>query len=154
MSNVEEVFMVVRKYIPEKKYGFLCDGKNRQAFFHENLFDAGPGDAGPPPVSGEEVLVSVDFEAPSRNGVAKAINVRRIQSPYRLSGRIVSFNKEKGYGFAEVKGGNTYYIHRSEVIGGDVPQIDQEVTFYVSAKKRGARASYIELNKGLSADDI
>jgi cold shock CspA family protein len=153
MSKEQEVFMIVRKYLPTKNYGFLVDSDERQAFFHESCFERGRGDEGPPPVTDERVLVSVDFSNTGDKNVPRATRIRRIRDPYLLEGKVIAFNPDRGYGFIEGPQRISYYLHRSEIKGDESPEIGDTVRFYVGELKRGARASYVELNPGARSDE-
>ena len=146
----ENIFMKVRKYIPNKYYGFLIDSNNREAFFHTSVFEAGAAEDSPPPVPNEEVLVTINFDSNSKDKVQKASRVRRLQPPWHLEGVVSFFNAEKGYGFIETDDKITYYLHRSEVLGGTLPLVGRKCSFYTSQKIRGARASYITIELGVT----
>lgn len=153
MSKEQEVFMIVRKYLPNKNYGFLVDSNERQAFFHESCFERGSRDSSPPPVTGERVLVSVDFSNTGDKNVPRAVRIRRIREPYLLEGRVIAFSPDRGYGFIEGPERVSYYLHRSEIKGEESPEIGDTVRFYVGELERGARASYVELNPGATTND-
>lgn len=149
----ETIFMKIRKYIPDRYYGFLVDSMEREAFFHVSSFEAGMNEDNPPPVPNEEVLVTVDFENSKKEHVPRAKRVRRLQDPHKLTGKIISFNIDKGYGFVQTEDELTYYLHRSEVVDGTLPMVGRECVFYTSEKVRGARASYVEIKVGAIKDE-
>lgn len=148
-----DLFMRVRKYIQDRHYGFLSDNSGREAFFHASVFDGGAKEDSPPPVAGEEVLVDVDLDGTKEGVAARATRVRRLEEPKLLNGRVSSFNPERGFGFVEGEDGVTYYLHRSEVMGGRLPLSGLKVTFRVSEQKHRARACYVEVQIGASTDD-
>lgn len=149
----DDLFMKVRKYIHERHYGFLSDNQGREVFFHASVFDGGQKEGSPPPVAGEEVLVSVDFEGTSAEVAARASRVRRLAEPPLLEGVVSSFNSDRGFGFIEGEDEITYYLHRSEVLDGRLPLSGAKVHFRVSQQKHRARACYVDVQLGAVVDD-
>lgn len=149
----DDLFMKVRKYIHERHYGFLSDNQGREVFFHASVFDGGQKEGSPPPVAGEEVLVSVDLEGTSAEVAARASRVRRLAEPPLLEGVVSSFNSDRGFGFIEGEDEITYYLHRSEVLDGRLPLSGAKVHFRVSQQKHRARACYVDVQLGAVVDD-
>jgi cold shock CspA family protein len=132
--------MTVDKYIPEGMYGFVTDGDQR-LFFHLENFDPGPyeGAHPVPPVAGEDVDVELVGED------NKVERVHRLDTPARVDGVVDWFDSAKGYGFALGTDGRTYFLHRSEVLGGRLPLPGRGVRFYTTDKRR---ACFVEMVEG------
>ena len=50
-----------------------------------------------------------------------------------LQGVVDWFDEPKGYGFVKSDAGETYYMHRSEVLEGRLPIGGRRVSFYVQS---------------------
>ena len=128
----------VRRYIPEKRYGFLLsEAGDVEVFFHLTVF-SGPTTV--PPLTGE----AVDYEL-EEGGGTRALSVARSNAPLHLEGTVASYDPVRGYGFITTDRGG-YYLHKSEVIGGAIPAVGSAVHFYatdttVAGKK--PRACYV-----------
>lgn len=125
---------VVRRYLPEKRYGFILTGEV-EAFFHLSVFD---GQGPIPPLSGEEV----EYELGEGT---RAVSVVRMNVPLSLEGSVSSYDPVRGYGFIATDSGQ-YYLHKSEVIGGGIPSVGYRVHFYTtgdSGSSKKPRACYV-----------
>ena len=130
--------MTVDKYIPDGMYGFVTDGDER-LFFHLQSFDPGTYE-GPhpiPPVAGEDV--EVEFSE------GKITKIHRVDTPFCVDGVVDWFDSSKGYGFALGTDGNTYYLHRSEVLDGRLPLPGRGVRFYTTDKRRACFVEMVEV---------
>lgn len=126
----------VLKYIPQNLYGFVQEG-DRVIFFHLSVFKPGNSQT-VPPIAGESVDV---IFAPS----GKILAVCRSQDPVRSEGIVVSFDQKTGYGFIRTDSGKTFFLHRSEIIGGKLPIPKQKVSFYEGSRNGKPRACYVEI---------
>lgn len=126
----------VRRYLPEKRYGFiLSEAGDVEVFFHLSVF-SGPTTV--PPLTGEEV--EYELEEGTR-----ASTVVRCEAPLHLEGAVSSYDPVRGYGFITTDRGG-YYLHKSEVVGGGVPAVGSGVHFYTtggSASGKKPRACYV-----------
>lgn len=126
----------VRRYLSEKRYGFiLSEGEDVEVFFHLTVF-SGPTPV--PPLTGEEV----EYEL---GDGTRASSVTRLVPPLHLEGSVVSYDPVRGYGFVGTPSGQ-YYLHKSEVLGGMIPSVGSEVHFYAtsnSAPGKKPRACYV-----------
>lgn len=124
----------IRRYLPEKRYGFILDGEV-EVFFHLTVFE---GQGAIPPLTGEEV----EYELSEGT---RAASVLRASAPLHLEGSVASYDPVRGYGFITTPSGQ-YYLHKSEVIGGGVPAVGSRVHFYTtggSASGKKPRACYV-----------
>ena len=129
----------VRRYLTDKRYGFLSplDG-GKDVFFHLSVFDPC---GGPPPIANELVTFTQLEEG------AKALKVVRDVVPTHETGKITSYDPLKGYGFIAVEGGQRY-LHKSEVVGGIIPAVGSMVHFYVTESAstgKSPRACYVAI---------
>jgi len=131
----------VKKYFPDRLYGFLRDDLGDEVFFHVGVFDPAGWDQ-PPPIAGEWVEAEVG-ERESASKAPRAKSVKRLEKPQILSGVVESFNQDRGWGFAKGSDGTSYYLHRSEVVEGKLPMKEMGVTFYAGFKKDRPRACYV-----------
>ena len=133
----------VRRYLTEKRYGFAVpEGGGGEVFFHCSVFEPG---SGPPPIAGE----SVDFELDETVNGSRAKRVERLTASPNLVGTVVSYDPVKGYGFVSTSSGS-FYLHKSEVLGGAVPAVGSRVGFYStldSVLGKSPRACYISVLK-------
>lgn len=68
------------------------------------------------------------------------------QEPTRLSGSIIKWIPEKGFGFIQGQDGHEYFFHRSAVRQGLATlQGGQAVTFVSATSPKGPRAEDVEL---------
>lgn len=141
------VRMEIHRYLAAKMYGFLRSEDGREAFFHLASFDAGPwGEEPPPPISGEEVEVRIDFDSSSGKKAPRALRVTRCNPPQLLRGKVEKFYTVRGYGFIQC-GEESYFLHRSEVMENRVPQPDDVVEFYPGLRDGNPRACYVRILK-------
>lgn len=128
----------VRRYLPEKRYGFvLSEAGDLEVFFHLSVFS---GPTAVPPLTGE----TVEYEL-EEGGGTRAVSVVRCDTPLHLEGTVASYDPVRGYGFITTDRGG-YYLHKSEVVGGVVPAVGSRVTFYsipASASGKRPRACYV-----------
>lgn len=136
--------MQIVLYAPDKMYGF-AEGEGHKVFFHVECFVFGRWstlDQPPPPILGEEVVV--EHEGVGDTGKApRASLVTRVNHPLLLRGEVDTFNAEKGWGFAKGCDGDSYFLHRSEVVDNKIPLPGQPVTFYRGFKNGRPRACYV-----------
>lgn len=144
--------MRVHKYISSKLYGFLkLPGEDQQVFFHLGEFVPGASpnlrcdtcpedgcswsDAPPPPITGELVEVTVDL-ASARSGKApRASRVVRVDHPEAHQGVVETYDPTRGFGFIRDADGNSYYVHKTEVLDGRMPLKDAKVMFYTGPQQ-------------------
>jgi CspA family cold shock protein len=128
----------VRRYLPEKRYGFvLSEAGDVEVFFHLSVFS---GPTAVPPLTGEAVEYELEEGAGTR-----AVSVIRCDTPLHLEGTVTSYDPVRGYGFLMTDRGG-YYLHKSEVIGGSIPAVGSVVHFYatgVSVAGKKPRACYV-----------
>lgn len=143
MSHVYR--MSVRKYLPEKLYGFAsCD--QGDVFFHLSTFiHPNNLEDPPPPIVGE--YVDVDLKGPlTFESTPKAQKVTRLSNFNRLNGSVLFFNVEGGYG--KIKSESCeYFLHRSEVREGKLPMRGDLVSFFAvtSVEERRSRACHVKI---------
>ena len=120
--------MIVRKYLPEKLYGF-ASSKEGDAFFHLSAFKHPESlEVPPPPIIGESV--DVVLSDPLVQGITlKAQKVIRLTHFHKLKGSVLFFNAKVGFGKIQSKGGE-YFLHRSEVQKGKLPMRGDLVSFF------------------------
>lgn len=116
-------------------FGFFQAEEGVEIFFHLSCFDHGSWDT--PPIVGEEVSAEYDLER------KKAKKVRRTTPPKKLEGVVESFDQKNGWGFLRGDDRVSYYLHRSEVLGGTVPVRGDRAAFYAGHKKGRPRACYV-----------
>ena len=126
----------VRRYLPEKRYGFiLSEAGDVEVFFHLSVF-SGPTTV--PPLTGE----TVEYELGEGT---RAITVVRCDTPLHLEGTVASYDPVRGYGFITTDRGG-YYLHKSEVLGGTIPAVGSAVHFYATGTPTSGkkpRACYV-----------
>jgi len=162
---VSVVQMRVVKYIPAKLYGFLSDSETGQeAFFHLGAFQPGDGwdkppqcsicalrdcswsTSPPPPILGELVRVEVDFDQDPQEGkVPRASKVERISNPAIVKGSVETFDAHRGYGFVIGDDGESYHLHKSELVEDRIPRAGQLVMFYAGVRMNRPRACHIKI---------
>ena len=99
-----------------------------------------------PPIIGEPVNV-VYSPTDEQDRPPRARSVRRVEPPVLLEGVVDTFNPKKGWGFALTPDGVSYYLHRSEVLGGSLPLPGDKVFFYGGWKKGRPRACYVRVQR-------
>lgn len=155
--------MQVWKYIPDKLYGFAMGGDGKQVFFHMQSFEPGPvldpqpgcescpepacvwAEMPPPPVLGESVQVDVDLDAPHTGNAPRASKVIRVTTPTVVQGTIESFDTHRGYGFIHGEDGQSYHLHRSEVVDNRIPLPGKTVVFYAGVRQGKPRACHVKV---------
>lgn len=151
---------VIQKYIPDKLYGFALNGSsNQEVFFHLGVFRPGKmnlpetappckqcawPDVPPPPILGESVDVEVATRA-SDERAPKATSVTRILPPTPLSGIIETFDAARGFGFIAGSDGQTYHLHRSEVLEGRQPVTGAITIFFPGLRQNRPRACHVKV---------
>ena len=65
------------------------------------------------------------------------------KSPSKLSGTIIKWLPDKGFGFINAEG-QEYFFHRSAVPNPDAIVIGQRVTFVSQSAPKGPRAEQVE----------
>lgn len=141
----ETVNMRVTKYLARKMYGFLRDSSGREAFFHLGSFRPMDGESEPiPPLPGEMVEVTIDFDLGVDDKAPRAGKVQRIREPERLLGVVSKFDDRSGYGFLVENGTDSqYFIHKSEVREGKSPLVGDRVEFYAGEREGKTRACHV-----------
>ncbi len=63
-----------------------------------------------------------------------------------MKGKVISFNKNKGYGFISTSEGQDVFFHYSQLVmeGFKDIDVDQEVEFDIEESERGLRATNIK----------
>ena len=158
-----QVPMRVKKYIPDRMYGFAVGADGQDVFFHLRVFrpghewghdDAcrgcGPGvcawvDTPPGPILGERVLVVLHPEASPAGSAPRAERVDRVDTPVAIAGDVDTFDAQRGYGFVKGEDGVAYHLHRSEVVGGRVPLPGRRVLFYPGVRQERPRACHVKV---------
>ena len=134
--------MVVDLYAIDHGYGF-CRSADQRVFFRiEDFHRVGVG--GPLPICGERVSVG---DVVDGGKTPRATDVRRKVRPESLTGRVRSFDPDKGWGFVE-HGGEVYFLHRSDLSVPFVPIIGSQVVFYAGMRRGRPRACYVTPDKG------
>ena len=146
MSDKSSKTMRVHKYIPNKLYGFAMDEEGSQVFFHLGGFKPGDFriDPPPPPILGEFVEVEVEETSLIPGKAPKATSVVRSECPFLIEGIVETFDSHRGYGFVLGDDGKSYHLHKSEVLGGRIPLIQQKVRFYAGLRMGKPRACHVE----------
>ena len=143
MSHVYR--MSVRKYLPDKLYGFTSCVQG-DAFFHLSTFTHPNNfDVPPPPIVGEFVEVVLK-EPLTLEGTPKAQKVIRLSKFNRLNGSVLFFNVEGGYG--KIKSENCeFFLHRSEVQEGKLPMRGDLVSFFAvtTVEEKRPRACHVKI---------
>lgn len=134
--------LTVAKYFPNRMFGFLRSAEDEEVFFHLGDFD-GHFWSDPPPIVGEQVEATV--QETEEGKAPKAVQVRRLNEPTPVEGQVDSFSTENGWGFIAGDDGQSYYLHRSEVLEGRLPMKGQRVAFYGGFKNRRPRACYVTI---------
>jgi cold shock CspA family protein len=132
--------MRVVMYSASKLYGFV-GGEAGQVFFHLESFHPG----NPPPICGEEVMVEFIPKEVGAERAPRASKVERISTPEYLHGVVDSFNEQRGWGFIQSDGGESFYLHRSEVLDGRLPLAGRRVSFYRGFRENRPRACYVRV---------
>lgn len=157
------VKMRVVKYIPDRLYGFVEDDQGRRAFFHVGSFQPGPQwvthircekcprsgcswkESPPPPILGESVDVEVDLTIGDAEKAPRASRLTRCRAPRPLSGGVEIFDVQRAFGFIRGEDGESYHLHRSEMVDGAVPVIGQTVMFYAGERQGRPRACHARI---------
>jgi len=136
--------LLVAKYFPDLLYGFIRNADGTDVYFHVGDFDSGEWQD-PPPIIGERVEVTLDLNEQDERQAPKALRVRRLDAPREVEGVVDTFGTDKGWGFIKADDGNDYYLHRSEVLKGLLPDKGQRVRFYAGYKNQRPRACYVTI---------
>jgi len=158
------VQMRVTKYIPERMFGFVTDDLGREVFFHLGSFDPGAvwlapsrcsscsqtgcpwAMSPPPPILGEEVDVQVYLTRMSDETKApRATRVTRLVGPPALSGKVETFDSQRGYGFVRGEDGMSYHLHSSEILDNRIPRPGQAVMFFAGTRNARPRACHVRV---------
>ena len=156
------VKMRVHKYIPGRLFGFCVDGEGAQVFFHLATFHPGDAkikrcrkcskgscnwvDTPPPPILGEEVLVTLDQDEPKQAGKApRAARVERVEPPTILEGVVDMFDGHRGFGFVLGEDGVSYHLHTSEITDRRIPRKGQTVMFFSGRRQGRPRACHVKV---------
>ena len=136
--------MVVDIYDPAKFFGFCASRDlSERVFFHVSVFIKMSPDDKAPPIPGEIVEIQVqEPEAalePSDNRRPKATLVRRLVAPNEILGRVRSFDSRTGWGFIEDTQGRVCFLHRADILIGQIPIIGDDVVFYEGIGKGGRK---------------
>lgn len=157
--------LTIQKYIPDRLYGFVQDGAGKKVFFHLRVFRPGTtwirsarcagcdpescawADNAPPPILGEpvEVVLGSEIETTDSDIVPRAEKVTRLSAPTAVSGRVDTFDAQRGYGFILGDDGVSYHLHRSEVTEGKMPLPGQGVLFYPGTRQEKPRACHVKI---------
>jgi len=156
--------MRVVKYIPEKLYGFVVGEDELEVFFHLGSFVPGQDSAEPtqcrscpandgcawrttpaPPILGESVEVHLDLDGWDGVKAPRALKVLRSHLPTSLSGVVETFDAYRGFGFIKTRTGDSYHLHKSEVVEGRLPLAGQRVSFYGGMRLGKPRACHVRM---------
>ena len=132
--------MQVDLYSVDQGYGFCLplQGGTPRVFFRVEDFCRLDME-GPLPISGEKVEVPEVIEGvPS----PRARTVLRVDKPVLQSGRVKSFDSNKGWGFIEAASG-VFFLHRSDLRDPFLPVIGTAVSFYPGIRRDRPRACYV-----------
>lgn len=159
---VPEIRMRVSKYLPEKLYGFCMGDTGAEVFFHLAVFHPGqdiaptrcgrcpgpphcPSDlVAPPPILGEEVLVT--YEATGDSSKApRATRVVRVTPAVMLVGTVESFDHVRRYGFVQGTDQVSYHLHQSEIVEGRLPLVGSQLTFFAGLREGRPRACHVRV---------
>lgn len=139
--------MRVVKYVPREMYGFCENEDGNRVFFHLSRFVDFTSDRLTPPIVGEsvEVFVPIDLDFSSQDQPPKADRVVRVEPAQRISGQILRFSPERGYGFVLGEDQVSYYLHRVEVLDSRIPGRNMKVTFVPGMSRGKPRACQVVL---------
>jgi len=152
------LLMSVLKYIPDRMYGFLLSDSGQEIFFHLRVFHPlserpySPkclsckssclwSETPPPPILGEQAMVDLD----ENSETPRACRVVRLVEPIPLVGTVDVFDAARGYGFIHGVNGETYHLHRCEVVEGRMPLPGQPVLFYPGKRQGKPRACHVKI---------
>lgn len=76
-----------------------------------------------------------------------AANEPEPEKPPRVRGKVISFNRNRGFGFASGPDGRSFFVHHTELIDPGVTFLveGQEVEFTPASDPRGDRATQVHL---------
>lgn len=134
--------MVVDLYSTDHGYGFCRHAGQRVFFRVEDFYRDSPDD--PLPICGERVGVDRLVQG---GRSPRAASLVRLSQPVRISGRVKSFDSDKGWGFIDHQG-EAYFLHRSDLTVSFVPLIGSHVTFYAGVRRGKPRACYVLPGQG------
>ena len=150
----DKVAFVRVKYLPDRMFGFcepVCPEPlgAEKFYFHLSVFDSSiePTQPPTPPILGEQVCVTLPEELPdlSPGKAPKALGVRRMNVPTSVTGRVTRFDPERGFGFIAGEDGQSYFLHRVEILHGKLPGRGQQVAFVAGESCGKARACHVEI---------
>ena len=154
--------MRVVKYIPDQLYGFVEDERG-EAFFHLGVFHPGDAKAAhkrcracphrgctwdqlpPPPILGEMTDTQVGDSPVDPKQAPRAIKVLRVCSPVAVEGIVETFDGQRGYGFLRGEDGESYHLHRSELLEGRLPLQGQRALFFAGTRQGRPRACHVRI---------
>lgn len=131
--------MFVEMFSISNGYGFCYSKEYGRVFFRVEDFHKLQVNE-PQPILGEKVLVSQIKEV-GKN--PKSFHVQRKNPPLLETGKVQSFDSQKGWGFADGYTGK-YFIHKSDFIDPFIPIIGGYVSYYIGSKNGKKRACYIQ----------
>ena len=74
-----------------------------------------------------------------------------------MNGKVKFYNRTKGFGFVAGEDGTEYFMHKTAIKDGYVPDEDDQVTFEAGESDKGPRASEVKKKEeeveGLAALD-
>lgn len=154
--------MRVHKYIPDRLFGFCVTDEGEQVFFHLAAFHPGDAqvkrcrncpttgcswvDTPPPPILGEEVMVTVDSGGDAQEGRApRAVKVERVTPPKAVEGVVDMFDGHRGFGFVLGEDGVSYHLHTSEILDRRIPRKGQTVMLFPGTRQGRPRACHVKV---------
>ncbi len=121
---------VVKCFGFERGYGFI-ESKGKDYFFHADDVLAN-GKVLP---VGAEVCFAIVIDSQGRPRATEVIEINPQES---LSGWIVSYNPDRGFGFIESQKGRIFF-HRTSLCGKTEPEIGMTVNFDLSRDSEGRK---------------
>jgi CspA family cold shock protein len=64
---------------------------------------------------------------------------------FEMNGTVLSWNRERGFGFIEAASGKRYFAHISGWESDDAPEVGQKVVFELAPADKGPKAVNIRL---------
>lgn len=140
--------MRVQKFIVGKLYGFCEDSDGHVVYFHLETFRSHPDEKSFTfPIPGEPVDVELfDQETLDQNSRVKprARKVWRKTKPEILTGRVTQYDRQRGFGFIQCDD-QKYFLHKTEVLDGKMPLLDDRVSFCAGEVKGRSRACVVRI---------
>ena len=134
--------MSIDLYAVDHGYGFCQDDGLRCFFRIEDFRRLSPD--GPLPICGEPVSVESVVDGGKS---PRASALYRQRHPQLLRGQVKSFDSNKGWGFV-THGGETYFLHKSDLTTPFTPIIGSYVQFYAGVRRKRKRACYVSPDGG------